>query len=39
MNDLEVVAGFRAGVAPADPQAMNRARARMFAEPRPPWWR
>jgi hypothetical protein len=35
MNDLDLVEKFRAGVAPADPAALSRARARMFHDPAP----
>lgn len=33
MNELDVVAGFRADVPPPDPATLARARAGMFAEP------
>jgi hypothetical protein len=36
MNDLELVERFRADLPPADPAALNRARARMFHTPPPP---
>jgi hypothetical protein len=35
MNDLDLVEKFRADVAPADPAALSRARARMFHDPAP----